>query len=289
MPARSPARAPASRRRTPRRPLHPAPSALVALPAPPEVPPAPRPGALAALIALPVALLVAGIVLLAFGIVAGAAAAALGVVVLAGDVALGAPSRIARRLGGRPADPVREARLVNVVEGLCAAAGVAVPELRILEDPAANALVVATRREALLYCTSGLLTALDRMGLEAVLAHELSHLKRGEAASAGLASLACGALLAWLPASARLVAYLSGDQREALADLAGVRLTRYPPALASAIETLGSTVVRPTGLDTVVLRATAGWWFAPLAEAEPARTIAGRLDLGLRATALAEL
>lgn len=282
----------ASRRRPPGRTGGTRTSAPVAtaIAPPPEIPGAARSALVGVLLVTPFVLIVAGALIAGLVLVgAGIVIAALGLVLAAGDLAFGRPERLAARLRTRPADPVADARLINLVDGLCVAAGVSTPALGVLEDPAANALLLATRHGALLVCTTGLLERLDRMELEAVLAHELSHLKWGDASGAGLASLACGALLPFLPASARLVARLSGDEREALADVAGARLTRYPPALAAAIEALAAGPVRPRQLDAVVLRATAGWWFAPLAEAEPAHTVAGRLDLGLRAAALGEL
>lgn len=288
--ARARQRPASGHRRPPARPPVRRSAPVAVAPPPPELPPARRPPLLGVLLAVPVVLVLVGVVLAATGVLAGGLVlVALGVLVVLADAYFGAPDRLGARLGGRSVDPEHDARLLNLVDGLCVAAGVPAPELRILEDGAVNALVLAGRGGATLYCTRGLLERLDRMELEAVLAHELSHLKRTDAARAGVASMACGALLAWLPASARLVAYLSGDEREALADAAGVRLTRYPPALAAAIETIAASPSRPAGLDAVTLRATAGWWFAPLAEAEPTKTVAGRLDLGLRSAALGEL
>ncbi len=227
----------------------------------------------------------AGIGLLAIGVVL----LALGLLLAVLDYLGGAPARLAARIPGRPADPEREPRLVNLVEGLCVAIGVSMPEIRVLADPACNAVVVGGPNAPVLCCTSGLLDALDRMELEAVVAHELAHLKRGDPARAALATIASGALLLVSDAAARMVAHFSGEDREVLADLGGARVTRYPPALAAALGKLAGATTRPAGLDAVARRATASWWIAPLGEAEPRTPIPGRLDLELRVAALNEL
>ncbi len=77
-----------------------------------------------------------------------------------------------------PADPTEYARLHNLVEGLCIASGVPKPRLYVIEDDAPNAF--ATGRDpkhAAIAVTTGLLAKMTRVELEAVLAHELSHVK----------------------------------------------------------------------------------------------------------------
>jgi heat shock protein HtpX len=77
-----------------------------------------------------------------------------------------------------PADPHTYARLYNLVEGLCIASGLPQPKLYVVNDPAPNAF--ATGRDpkhASLAVTSGLLEKMNRVELEGVLAHELSHVK----------------------------------------------------------------------------------------------------------------
>ena len=78
----------------------------------------------------------------------------------------------------RPADPADHARLHNLVEGLCIAGGIPKPRLYVIDDPAPNAF--ATGRDpshAAVAVTTGLLDRLNRVELEGVLAHELSHIK----------------------------------------------------------------------------------------------------------------
>jgi heat shock protein HtpX len=168
--------------------------------------------------------------------------------------AVGGPSRALRLAGGRPVDPVAEARLINVVEGLSLAAGVPQPELFVLDDPACNALTVgADPRRARLLVTSGLLDSLTRIELEGVLAHELSHIRtydiRSGSLAAGLVSLA-GPLAGPAEAAAR---WLVGSQRETLADLRAISLTRYPPGLIAALEALRTAETAVVGQSPALL------------------------------------
>lgn len=78
----------------------------------------------------------------------------------------------------RPVDGSEEPRLHNVVEGLCAAAGVPKPDVYVVEDEALNAFATGRdARHAAVVVTTGLLAGLSRIELEAVLAHELTHVK----------------------------------------------------------------------------------------------------------------
>ena len=75
----------------------------------------------------------------------------------------GAARRERRRHRGRRGS---EPRLVNLVMGLCIANGLAVPQLRVLPDPAPNAIVLGGRPDrAVLVLTRGLLELLDRIEL----------------------------------------------------------------------------------------------------------------------------
>jgi heat shock protein HtpX len=78
----------------------------------------------------------------------------------------------------RPADPASYARLHNLVEGLCIAAGLPKPRVYVIEDAAPNAFATGRDpRHAAIAVTTGLLDKLSRIELEGVLAHELSHVK----------------------------------------------------------------------------------------------------------------
>jgi heat shock protein HtpX len=203
----------------------------------------------------------------------------------------------------RPADPTQYARLHNLIEGLCIAAGLPKPRVYVIDDVAPNAFATGRNpRHAAVAVTTGLLDKMNRVELEGVLAHELSHVKNYDILVSTLAVTLVGvvALLAdfslrfmWWggprqrdhdrnggggPAAALavlgfvllLVAPLIGRvmqaavsrRREALADVSGVALTRYPPGLISALEKLkeDTTVVHSSS------RATAHLWVeSPLA------------------------
>ncbi|MGO9877124.1 MAG: M48 family metalloprotease [Acidimicrobiia bacterium] len=78
----------------------------------------------------------------------------------------------------KPADPHQDARLYNLVEGLCIASGLPKPRLYIIDDPAPNAFSTGRNpKHAAVAVTTGLLEKMNRIELEAVLAHELSHIR----------------------------------------------------------------------------------------------------------------
>jgi heat shock protein HtpX len=78
----------------------------------------------------------------------------------------------------RPAPEQEFARYHNIVEGLCIASGLPKPRLYVVDDPAPNAFATGRNpRNAAVAVTTGLLDKLNRIELEGVLAHELSHIK----------------------------------------------------------------------------------------------------------------
>ena len=179
----------------------------------------------------------------------------------------------------RPADPQEYARLHNLVEGLCIAAGLPKPRLYIIDDAAPNAFATGRNpHHAAVAVTTGLLEKMNRVELEGVLAHELSHVKNYDILVSTLAVTLVGviAILAtsrsgscggagratattasngavgrrrssrssgsccWslMPVVARLMQFAVSRRRESLADFTGVALTRYPPGLIAALEKL---------------------------------------------------
>ncbi len=136
------------------------------------------------------------------------------------------------RVGAEPADAETYPRYHNLVEGLCFAAGLPKPSLYVVDDPALNACSVGRDpKHASIVVTTGLLEKLNRIELEGVLAHELSHITSHDIA---ISTLAVPLALVAPGLAARAV----GAHREALADVTGVSLTRYPPGLISALERL---------------------------------------------------
>lgn len=152
----------------------------------------------------------------------------------------------------RPAAEADHARLHNLVEGLCIAGGLPKPRLSVVPDDAPNAFATGrSPRHATIAVTTGLLEKLNRVELEGVLAHELSHIKNYDTRPSTLAVTLVGLLTA-----GRLTPFAVSRRRELLADLGSVALTRYPPGLISALETLrdDTTVVHAAA------RATAHLW-----------------------------
>jgi heat shock protein HtpX len=209
-------------------------------------------GALLAALAGPVLFVVAAVVALVLALVAY----------------LYADQLVLRLSHARPASPDEEPRYHNLVEGLCVSAGLPKPDLYVVDDEAANSF--ATGRSpghASIVVTTGLLAKLSRMELEGVLAHELAHIRSNDilVTSLGTALVALPLMPAG-PLAGRLLAALVGRGRESDADLSGVRLTRYPPGLAAALEK-----VRTDGADAgSVSRATAHLWIASPLDAEDA-------------------
>jgi heat shock protein HtpX len=162
--------------------------------------------------------------------------------------------------------------LFRIVENLSITAGIPMPKIYIINDAAPNAF--ATGRDpnnAAVAFTTGLLTRLNRSEIEAVAAHEIGHIKnydirimtivvvllglvvlisdllirlplymnRGEKQDFRITAAAfiAGILLGLLsPLFAKLIQFAISRSREYLADATGALLTRYPEALASALE-----------------------------------------------------
>ncbi|MGQ0617200.1 MAG: M48 family metallopeptidase [Acidimicrobiia bacterium] len=248
--------------------------------------------------------------LLQFGMVGVVVALVLALALSAG--AYWNSDKVALRLSRAvPADPVSFARLHNVVEGLCVAAGLPKPGIYIIEDAAPNAFATGRDpRHAAVAVTTGLLDKMNRIELEGVLAHELSHIKNydilvstiavtlvgfvavaadvairmlwwgggrhrdgdRESGGAGAVLAVFGFVLLLLaPLIARLMQFAVSRRRESLADVSGIEMTRYPPGLIAALEKLRDD-------ETVVhahSRATAHLWIEqPL----PTNKAQGRLS-----------
>ncbi len=100
---------------------------------------------------------------------------------LAGGGADVARMMSATQVTGGGADPQQQ-RLVNVVEEMALASGVAVPEIFVLEHEAGiNAFAAGTTHANAAICvTRGALDRLDRAELQGVIAHEFSHVLNGD-------------------------------------------------------------------------------------------------------------
>jgi heat shock protein HtpX len=162
-------------------------------------------------------------------------------------------------------------RLYRIVENLTIATGMPMPKVYIIEDPAPNAL--ATGRDpknAVVAATTGILDIMNDRELEAVMAHEISHVRNydirvsmiafGLVSAIGLLSdialrmfffgdrrdnnsnpivMVVGVVLIILaPIIAALIQMAVSRQREYLADASGVMATRDSEGLADALEKL---------------------------------------------------
>jgi heat shock protein HtpX len=75
----------------------------------------------------------------------------------------------------------QEPELYNLLENLCISRGIPVPKLKIAEETALNAFATGlNQKQYSITVTRGLMEALDRAELEAVLGHELTHIRNGD-------------------------------------------------------------------------------------------------------------
>lgn len=194
-----------------------------------------------------------------------------------------------------PADPQQHQRLHNLVEGLCIAGGLPKPGVYIVDDPAPNAFATGRNpNNAAIAVTTGLLDKLNRVELEGVIAHELSHIKNYDILVSTLAVTMVGAvalvtdlairmmwwnggrvarrgdqadssnplafvgfaLLILAPLIAKAMQATISRSRETLADVSACQLTRYPPGLISALEKLQEDTTATHSAST----ATAHLW-----------------------------
>jgi heat shock protein HtpX len=83
--------------------------------------------------------------------------------------------------GGEDVTRQQQPRLYNLLENLCISRGIPMPKLKIIESDALNAYATGlNRRQYAITVTSGLLKALDDQEVEAVLGHELTHIRNGD-------------------------------------------------------------------------------------------------------------
>ena len=176
-----------------------------------------------------------------------------------------------------PADPETYQRLHNLVEGLCIAGGLPKPKVYIINDPAPNAFATGRNpQHAAIAVTTGLLAKMNRVELEGVVAHELSHIRNYDILVSTIAVTLVGSiaimtdlgirmmwwnggrtsregdrnngsnplalfgflLLILAPIIAKAMQAAVSRKRESLADVSACQMTRYPPGLISALEKL---------------------------------------------------
>lgn len=167
-----------------------------------------------------------------------------------------------------------EPELYNLLENLCISRGLTMPKLKIIETDMMNAYASGlTEKQYAITVTRGLMRNLDKAELEAVLAHELSHIlnrdvrllvisvifvgifsfvaqivfrslfwsglggrasgRRGNAALLMIIAIAIVAIAYFLAIAIR---FALSRKREYMADAGAVELTRNPDAMISALE-----------------------------------------------------
>lgn len=165
-------------------------------------------------------------------------------------------------------------RLWRTVENLAITDGLPMPRVFIIDDPAPNAFATGRKPDKSAVCvTTGLLEIMDDNELEGVLAHEMGHVKNYDIrvsmiafALSAVVSIIADVILrmTWFrsndrennnqvvtilgivaaiiaPIVATLIQLAISRKREYLADATGALTTRYPEALASALEKIAHT------------------------------------------------
>src|SRR6201998_4850779 len=83
--------------------------------------------------------------------------------------------------GGEDVTRQQQPRLYNLLENLCISRGLPMPKLKVIESDALNAFATGlNQRQYAVTVTSGLLKALNDQEVEAVLGHELTHIRNGD-------------------------------------------------------------------------------------------------------------
>jgi heat shock protein HtpX len=83
--------------------------------------------------------------------------------------------------GGTDVTRQEQPRLYNLLENLCISRGIPMPKLKLVDSEALNAYATGLNpRQYAVTVTTGLLNALDDQEMEAVLGHELTHIKNGD-------------------------------------------------------------------------------------------------------------
>ena len=108
--------------------------------------------------------------------------------------------------GARVVSRTEEPRLYNLLENLCISRGITMPTLRIADDEALNAFATGLNdKQYSITVTHGLIEALDDQEIEAVLGHELTHIRNGDVRMMVIAMVIAGVISAssanWCSAS----------------------------------------------------------------------------------------
>jgi heat shock protein HtpX len=97
--------------------------------------------------------------------------------------------------GGREVTRREQPRLYNLLENLCISRGIPMPKLKVMESDALNAFASGlNQKQYAITVTSGLLARLDDPEVEAVLGHELTHIRNGDVRMLVIAVIIAGVI-----------------------------------------------------------------------------------------------
>ncbi len=181
--------------------------------------------------------------------------------------------------GAKEADRTQYHDLYNIIENLSITAGLPMPKVYIVQDPSPNAFATGRNKEHAVVCvTTGLLSMMNKVELEGVIAHEMSHIgnrdillstvvvvlvgfisllanifirgsmfgsgQNREKGEGGAIIMIVGVIFIILsPIVATLIQLAISRKREYLADASGALLTRYPEGLASALQKISAASI----------------------------------------------
>jgi heat shock protein HtpX len=184
-------------------------------------------------------------------------------------------SMIDKATSSRPLERKENLRVYNLVENLCISKGMAMPKVNIIEDNSLNAFASGINPKSYTVSLSrGIIEKLNDQELEAVIAHELTHIRnrdvrlliisivfvgifafisqavfrsirfgglsRGKKGGGGVAVLIALALAIVGYLIASLFRFALSRKREYMADAGSAELTRNPLALASALRKISA-------------------------------------------------
>jgi heat shock protein HtpX len=173
---------------------------------------------------------------------------------------------VLRMYRAQPVAREQAPELYEIMERLSMKAGIPVPRLYVIPEPALNAFATGrSPSHAAVAVTDGMLRTLSKEELEGVLAHELSHVLNRDTLVSTVAATLAGAI-SWVahpfmlmsgrdddeggnplaalaamilaPIAAMLIQMAVSRSREYQADATGARLVGYPQGLASALRKL---------------------------------------------------
>lgn len=177
--------------------------------------------------------------------------------------------------GARPLLEEEGSYVHKLVENLCIGAGLPKPRIYIIDSPALNAFATGRDPKNSALCfTTGIIQNLEKLELEGVIAHELSHIGNYDIRLMTVVGVLAGSitiLINWVshlfmfggskresnglflilglltivlaPIVATIIQLAISRNREYLADASGALLTRYPDGLADALTKISQSPV----------------------------------------------